>query len=191
MALLIPSGLFLFALLCCAGVAVLASAERGSERKAQLQVATSSRVVVSAEQPVNVQAVRQQVAATPKTPLLTNTTSGSRGTRTSQVTREVHTMKDGKFSTSWLREQCQELSIRVQDMRQQMELIERHIALLEQMSLCTDELEQVRHEYEVLKQKRAAILKISTRLRNEAGDDDTYINTEKRPVMRKFPLETM
>jgi CCR4-NOT transcriptional regulation complex NOT5 subunit len=99
--------------------------------------------------------------------------------------------QDDKLSPEWVREQIQELSVKVQDMHQQSSLIERHIALLSQISLYMNELEQVRHEYKVLREKRGAVLRIPTRLHGESADGDTYIQTDKRPTMRKYTLETM
>jgi len=108
-----------------------------------------------------------------------------------EIEQIAQLFQDGKLSTEWVREQIQELSVKVQDMHQQSSLIERHIALLNQIALYMNELEQVRHEYRVLREKRGAVLRIPTHLRGEGEDGDTYIHTDKRPAMRKYTLKTM
>ena len=99
--------------------------------------------------------------------------------------------QDGKLLPEWMHEQIQELSVKVQDLHQQSSLVERHITLLNQIAVYMNELEQVRNEYKVLREKRGAVLRIPTRLHGENADGDTYIQTDKRPAMRKYTLKTM
>ena len=108
-----------------------------------------------------------------------------------EIEQMAQLFQDGKLSPEWVREQIQELSVKVQDMHQQSALVERHIALLSQIALYMNELEQVRHEYKVLREKRGAVLRIPTHLHGEGEDGDTYIHTDKRPAMRKYTLKTM
>ena len=108
-----------------------------------------------------------------------------------EIEQIAQLIQDDKLSPQWIREQIQELSVKVQDMHQQSALVERHIALLSQIAVYMNELEQVRHEYKVLREKRGAVLRIPTHLHGEGEDGDTYIHTDKRPAMRKYTLKTM
>ena len=108
-----------------------------------------------------------------------------------EIEQMAQLFQDGKLSPEWVREQIQELSVKVQDMHQQSALVERHITLLSQIALYMNELEQVRHEYKVLRERRHAVLRIPTRLHGEGEDGDTYIHTDKRPAMRKYTLKTL
>ena len=110
-----------------------------------------------------------------------------------EMERIATLFQDGKLSPEWMHEQIQELSVKVQDLHQQSSLVERHIALLSQIAMYMNELEQVREEYKVLREKRGAVLRIPTRLHGEGmdGNGDTYIQTDKRPAMRKYTLKTM
>ncbi len=200
MTFLIPAGLLIIGLLCCIGIAFLVVQARTDERKAVAQKAIVANQQASPlSETIEEQNESQSNSSNGHSESNSNEHSNGHSEHVelqnlqlySEIEQIAQLLQDDKLSPEWIREQIQELGVKVQDLHQQSSLVERHIALLSQIAMYMNELEQVRHEYKVLREKRGAVLRIPTSLHGEGMDGDTYIHTDKRPAMRKYTLKTM